>query len=313
MIRTEDLRRTFRRRSEVVEAVRGISLRVEEGELVAVLGPNGAGKSTLLRMLTTLLAPTAGRAEVAGVDVVADPTGVRRRIGYVGQGNAGGHNHRVLDELVSQGAFYGQSRAVARRRAGELMEALELRGLERRRVASLSGGQKRRMDVAVGLMHRPGLLFLDEPTTGMDPQARANLWEHITRLRHEHDTTVVLTTHYLDEADAMAERIVVVDHGEVIADDGSAELRARHADDRLVLEVDDAAAAAGLLDEPTAITGARRLELRLEHGARRMPGLLARLDHAGVTVHAAHLHESSLDDVFLALTGRSLREEGAAA
>jgi ABC-2 type transport system ATP-binding protein len=312
MIRTEDLRRTFRRRREVVEAVRGISLRVEPGELVAVLGPNGAGKSTLLRMLTTLLTPTSGRAEVAGVDVVADPTGVRRRIGYVGQGNAGGHSHRVLDELVTQGALYGQTRADARRRGGELMELLELRGLERRTVTSLSGGQKRRMDVAVGLMHRPGLLFLDEPTTGMDPQARANLWEHITRLRHEHDTTVVLTTHYLDEADAIAERIVVVDHGEVIADAGSAELRARHAEDRLELEVDDVAAAAGLLDGAAA-AGTGRVELRLGHGARRLPGLLARLDHAGVTVHAAHLHEASLDDVFLALTGRSLREEGAVA
>ena len=312
MIRTEELRRTFRRRREVVEAVRGISLRVEPGELVAVLGPNGAGKSTLLRMLTTLLTPTSGRAEVAGVDVVADPTGVRRRIGYVGQGNAGGHNHRVLDELVTQGAFYGQTRADARRRGGELMEILELRGLERRTVASLSGGQKRRMDVAVGLMHRPGLLFLDEPTTGMDPQARANLWEHITRLRHEHDTTVVLTTHYLDEADAMAERIVVVDHGEVIADAGSAELRARHAEDRLELHVDDVTAAAGLLDG-AAVPGPGRVELRLEHGARRLPRLLARLEQAGVTVHAAHLHEASLDDVFLALTGRSLREEGAAA
>jgi ABC-2 type transport system ATP-binding protein len=311
MIRTEDLRRTFRRRGAVVEAVRGITLAVERGELVAVLGPNGAGKSTLLRMLTTLLAPTAGTARVAGVDVVADPTGVRRRIGYVGQGTAGGHNHRVLDELVSQGAFYGQTRAAARRRAGELLETLELRGLERRTVSSLSGGQKRRMDVAIGLMHRPGLLFLDEPTTGMDPQARAHLWEHITALRHELDTTVVLTTHYLEEADAMAERIVVVDHGEVIADADSATLRAQHAEDRLVLEVDDAGAVAELLDGSPV--GRGRVELLLAHGAQRLPGLLARLDHADVTVHAAHLHEASLDDVFLTLTGRSLREEGAAA
>ncbi|MDD7968540.1 ATP-binding cassette domain-containing protein [Actinomycetospora lemnae] len=311
MILTEDLRRTFRRRGAVVEAVRGISLRVERGELVAVLGPNGAGKSTLLRMLTTLLRPTAGTAQVAGVDVVADPAGVRQRIGYVGQGNAGGHHHRVLDELVTQGALYGRTRAAARRRAGELMEALELRGLERRTVASLSGGQRRRMDVAIGLVHRPGLLFLDEPTTGMDPQARANLWEHITRLRREMDTTVVLTTHYLDEADAMAERIVVVDHGEVIADAGSAALRARHAEDRIVLEVDEPATVKDLVDGATVV--GFRVELRLADGARVLPGLLARLERAGVTVHAAHLHEASLDDVFLALTGRSLREEGAAA
>jgi ABC-2 type transport system ATP-binding protein len=145
----------------------------------------------------------------------------------------------------------------------------------------------------------------------MDPQARAHLWEHITRLRHELDTTVVLTTHYLDEADAMAERIVVVDHGEVIADADSATLRAQHAEDRLVLRVDDPAAVAGLVDGSTVVGG--RVELRDAHGAERLPGLLARLDHAGVTVHAAHLHEASLDDVFLALTGRSLREEGAAA
>ncbi|MFC5137021.1 ATP-binding cassette domain-containing protein [Actinomycetospora rhizophila] len=311
MILTEDLRRTFRRRGAVVEAVRGISLRVDRGELVAVLGPNGAGKSTLLRMLTTLLAPTSGSARVAGVDVVTDPTGVRRRIGYVGQGNAGGHNHRVLDELVTQGALYGQTRVAARRRAGELMETLDLRGLERRTVSSLSGGQRRRMDVAIGLMHHPELLFLDEPTTGMDPQARANLWQHITTLREATDTTVVLTTHYLEEADEMAERIVVVDHGEVIADAGSDDLRARHAEDRIVLEVDDPGRAASLLEEGSVAGG--RVELRLAHGARRMPGMLARLDHAGITVHAAHLHEASLDDVFLALTGRSLREEGAAA
>ena len=217
----------------------------------------------------------------------------------------------MLDELVTQGAFYGQSRAAARRRAGELMATLDLRGLERRTVSSLSGGQRRRMDVAIGLMHHPELLFLDEPTTGMDPQARANLWAHITRLREETDTTVVLTTHYLEEADEMAERIVVVDHGEVIADAGSAELRARHAEDRIVLEVERPSEVVALLGEGAVAGG--RVELRLAGAARRLPGMLARLDHAGVTVHAAHLHEASLDDVFLALTGRSLREEGEAA
>jgi ABC-2 type transport system ATP-binding protein len=312
IIETRALTRDFvLGRGRTVHAVRGIDLRVEPGELVAVLGPNGAGKSTTLRMLTTLLAPTSGSAVVAGHDVVADPARVRATIGYVGQGDGAGHNQRVGDELRSQARIHGLDRRTARARTGELLDALELGALAGRKVSDLSGGQRRRLDVAMGLVHTPPLLFLDEPSTGLDPQNRANLWEHVQRVRAALGTTVVLTTHYLDEADAMAERIVVVDHGEVIADAGSADLRARHADDRLELHVDDVTAAAGLLDG-AAVAGPGRVELRLAHGARRLPGLLSRLEHAGVAVHAAHLHEASLDDVFLALTGRSLREEGVA-
>ena len=164
---------------------------------------------------------------------------MRSRIGYIGQGNGGGHSFRVRDELVMQGRFYGMNSADARRRASELMETLDLTALGKRPVSTLSGGQRRRLDVALGLMHRPQLLFLDEPSTGMDPQNRANLWEHIDRLRERQQTTIVLTTHYLEEADTQAERVLVIDHGEIIADDTAPNLKATLAGDRISVTVDD--------------------------------------------------------------------------
>ncbi len=238
MIRTRELTRDFVvSRTETVHAVRGVSLDVEPGELVAVLGPNGAGKTTTLRMLTTLISPTSGTATVAGYDVIAQPSQVRRRIGYVGQGNGAGHNQRAGDELIGQGVIYGLDRRAAKRRTGELLEALELTDLARRKVSDLSGGQRRRLDVAMGLVHAPKLVFLDEPSTGLDPQNRANLWDHILRMREEYAMTIVLTTHYLDEADSMAERVVVVDNGQVIADDTAEALKTKLAGDRLAVTV----------------------------------------------------------------------------
>ena len=203
MIQTHALARSFGSGKQTVEAVRGIDLDVAAGELVAFLGPNGAGKSTTLRMLTSLLPPTSGTARVAGRDVTTDPAAVRARIGYIGQKDGAGHNYRVWDELRMQGRFYGLDPDHDRPRH-RLLESLDLDGLRMRKVSTLSGGQKRRLDLALGLIHAPGLLFLDEPSTGMDPQNRANLWEHIARLRAERGTTIVLTTHYLEEADSMA-------------------------------------------------------------------------------------------------------------
>ena len=226
MIHARGLTRNFRlRRGENVEAVRGIDLDVRPGELVAFLGPNGAGKSTTLRMLTTLLPPTAGTATVAGCDIRTDPAGARRRIGYIGQGHGAGDYYRVRDELVTQGRLYGLTRKDAGSRADELLETLDLEPLATRMASTLSGGQRRRLDIAIGLVHRPPLLFLDEPSTGLDPQNRANLAEIVRRLRDEFATTVFLTTHYLQEADALAERVIVIDHGRVIADDSPAVLK----------------------------------------------------------------------------------------
>ena len=237
MIHTRQLRKQFKSKKDTVDAVKGVDIDIEPGELVAFLGPNGAGKTTTLRMLTTLLPPTSGTATVVGADIVAQPALVRSRIGYIGQGSGGGHSFRVLDELHSQGKFFGLSASESRQRATELVASLDLTGLEKRTVGSLSGGQRRRLDVALGLMNSPRLLFLDEPSTGMDPQNRANLWAHIRELRSRLGTTIVLTTHYLEEADAEAERVVVIDHGEIIADDTATALKNRLAGDRITVVV----------------------------------------------------------------------------
>ena len=315
MIEARGLTRTFTVKNETVEAVRGIDLDVREGEMVAVLGPNGAGKSTTLRMLTTLLRPTSGTARVVGHDVVSDPAGVRRGIGYIGQGNGAGQMQKVRDELVAQGRSYGLSRREAARRGDELLDALDLGGLGGRVVNTLSGGQRRRLDVALGMVHRPALLFLDEPSTGLDPQNRINLQEQVERLRTEHGTTIVLTTHYLEEADALADRVVVVDHGQVIADDTPGRLKADLAGDHVVITAADprsAGAVVAALDRTGAnqhhtVEGAR-VTARVRDGSSLVPGVLRDLDRAGVDVAAAEVARPTLDDVFLALTGRSLRE-----
>ena len=262
MIHTERLTKHFVSKKETVEAVKGVDIDVAAGELVAFLGPNGAGKSTTLRMLTTLLPPTSGTAVVAGASVIDNPAAVRARIGYIGQGDGAGHSFRVRDELVMQGRFYGMNSADAARRADELMETLDLTTLGKRRVSTLSGGQRRRLDVALGLMHSPQLLFLDEPSTGMDPQNRANLWEHIDRLRERQQTTIVLTTHYLEEADTQAERVLVIDHGVIIADDTAPNLKAKLAGDKISVTIDDHD-----LDAAAPILAQRGSDLtRIPHG-----------------------------------------------
>lgn len=319
MIRTVGLTKRFTQGKNTVEAVVDVDLDVAEGELVALLGPNGAGKSTTLRMLTTLLEPTAGRAEVAGFDVTADRDEVRRRIGYVGQGSGAGHNQRVRDELVTQGRCYGMTRQASDARANELLAALDLDDLATRKVSTLSGGQRRRLDIALGLVHRPPLLFLDEPTTGMDPQSRANLWDHILRLRESMGTTIVLTTHYLEEADAMAERVIVIDRGTVIADDTASALKADLAGDLLTVGFDDAVAAAEAARLAGELVTVRdvtvvgtSVRIRTSEGDATLPELLRRSELSGLRVTTADITRPTLDDVFLGLTGRSLRETAAA-
>jgi ABC-2 type transport system ATP-binding protein len=229
IISTAGLARTFQTKQGPVEAVRGIDLTVRPGEILGFLGPNGAGKTTTLRMLTTLLKPTGGAATVAGCDLATDPVGVRRACGYVAQSGGVDGQIGVREELVTQGRMYRLPKARARERAEELAHELDLTGLLDRRTAELSGGQRRRLDIAMALTHRPRVLFLDEPTTGLDPAARADLWDLVRRLRDEHGTTVFLTTHYLDEADALSDRLVVVDRGTVVAEGTPAALKLRYA------------------------------------------------------------------------------------
>lgn len=315
MIQTRGLSRTFKSKAGPVEAVKDLTLDIAEGELVAFLGPNGAGKSTSLRMLTTLLTPTAGEATVVGYDIRRDPTGVRQRIGYVGQGNGGGHYHRVRDELINQGRAYGQDGPHAKQSADALLEVFELTEMADRNVMTLSGGQKRRMDVALGLMHQPPLLFLDEPSTGLDPQSRANLWDHILRLRRDTGMTIVLTTHYLEEADTMAERVMVVDHGRLIADETSEALKEQLAGDLITITSRSAAEAGLAATAAQAIEGAHdvevdgtRVRVRVNRGPTVLPEYLRALDAQGLPAQTAEVRRPTLDDVFLALTGRSLRE-----
>ncbi len=317
IIEAQGLTKRFSVRKRTVEAVTDLSFEVSRGELVAFLGPNGAGKSTSLRMLTTLIPPTSGTARVVGFDILTRPAEVRARIGYVGQLTSGSFAQRTRDELLSQGAFYGMSKAAAKTRADDLIESLDLAGFANRSVQQLSGGQKRRLDVALGLMHAPPLLFLDEPSTGLDPQSRANLWQHILELRADHGTTIFLTTHYLEEADRYAERVMVMDKSRVIADDTAARLKANLAGDVITLgfatETDAAAAVAvvqGLTDREVARSAEASVTVTAPEGDALLPAMVRTLDAAGIVVRSATGVPPTLDDVFLALTGRTLREAG---
>ncbi|RBY95225.1 ABC transporter [Blastococcus sp. TF02-8] len=319
MIHARGLARTFRKRKQEVHAVVGVDLDVEAGEIVGFLGPNGAGKTTTLRMLTTLLEPTAGEATVAGCDLRADPVGVRRRIGYVSQSGSTAPEARAGEEVVDHARLYGMSRAEATARGQQLFGELDLDGMWERQPKAMSGGQRRRLDIAMGLIHQPGLVFLDEPTTGLDPQARANLWQHIRALREERGTTVFLTTHYLDEADALCDRILVIDHGSIVAGGTPDELKSQVGGDvvtvtvdrELVPEVARLAAALPGAEEPQVLED--RVVARVPHGGTALVELVRALDRAGLVVSGIESRRPSLDDVFLGLTGRSLREAGAPA
>lgn len=315
IIEAHGLTKHFTVKKRSVEAVSELTFDAARGELVAFLGPNGAGKTTSLRMLTTLIPPTAGTARVVGFDIGTHPADVRARIGYVGQRSSGSFAQRVRDELISQGHFYGIPRAAAIRRADELIESLDLAPFATRTVQQLSGGQKRRLDVALGLMHAPPLLFLDEPSTGLDPQSRANLWQHILDLRTQHGTTVFLTTHYLEEADRYAERVMVMDRGRVIADDTAARLKADLAGDQLTFGFADAADAdravgvlAGLTDREARREAEASVTVTAPDGDALLPAAIRALDASGLAVTRATGVPPTLDDVFLALTGRTLRE-----
>jgi ABC-2 type transport system ATP-binding protein len=315
VIHARGLARTFRKRKQEVHAVVGVDLDVDAGEIVGFLGPNGAGKTTTLRMLTTLLEPTAGTATVAGCDLIRDPVGVRRRIGYVSQSGSTYPDARAGEEVVDHARLYGMSRAEATERGRKLFGELDLDGLWERQPKSMSGGQRRRLDIVVGLIHVPELVFLDEPTTGLDPQARANLWQHIQGLREQRGTTVFLTTHYLDEADALCDRILVIDHGAIVASGTPDELKSQVGGDVLTVTVerlDHVAEVARLVrelpgaEEPQVLDD--RVVGRVRHGGSALIELVRGLDRAEIPVSGLESRRPSLDDVFLQLTGRSLRD-----
>jgi ABC-2 type transport system ATP-binding protein len=315
IIQATGLAQRFRTKNGPVDAVRGVDFTVAPGEIVGLLGPNGAGKTTTLRMLTTLLRPTSGTATVAGADLIRESREVRRRIGYVAQIGATPAPGTLLgEELVVQARLQGMSKTAAAARLTELLPRLDLAGFEQRTLAEMSGGQRRRFDIALGLMHGPKLVFLDEPTTGLDPQSRANLWDHIRSLRDEHGATIVLTTHYLDEADALADRLLVMDNGTIVADDTPDALKARVSGDVITLRVDgelDRAltVACQALETRTAAVDGDRLVLTVDRGDTAIPLLFRAFDLASLNLVSVQVDRPTLDNVFLTLTGRSLRED----
>jgi ABC-2 type transport system ATP-binding protein len=315
VIQTRGLRRIFKSRRRVVEAVAGVDLTVRKGEIFGFLGPNGAGKTTTLRMLATLMPPSGGSASVAGCDLLTQPDRIRERIGYVGQ--AGGSDRQITGrtELIFQGRLYGLPVAASRKRAAELISMLELEACADRAAGTYSGGQKRRLDIGLGLVHDPQLLFLDEPTTGLDPQSRARVWDEVRRM-HDRGTTVFLTTHYLDEADALCDRIAIIDYGKIVAEGTPEELKREVAGDVVTLTVaGDQQRALDLLKDQPFVREAKLDEgfvlLYVDRGEVAMPAILRLLDGAGLTLVTIGLHRPSLDDVFLRQTGRSLRETAA--
>jgi ABC-2 type transport system ATP-binding protein len=305
-----------------VEAVRGVSINVARGEVFGFLGPNGAGKTTTLRMLTTLLPIDSGTATVAGFDVARQPQQVRTRIGYVSQLGGADELATGRENLILQGRLYGASRAQVAPRAQALVELLDLAEFADRRVATYSGGQKRRLDIALGIVHEPPVLFLDEPTTGLDPQSRANLWDHIRGLR-ESGTTVFLTTHYLDEADVLCDRLMIMDHGQIVAEGTPRALKQEVAGDAIVISLRPGDHGAGHQEAQRAVPVLRgepyvreltaddgQLRLYVDDGGTALPQLIRLLDSRGIGIRSISMSEPTLDDVFLRQTGRSLRDGG---
>jgi len=301
-----------------VTALDGIDVVVERGSVFGLLGPNGAGKSTTVKILTTLARPDSGSATVAGHDVLRHPDRVRRAIGVVAQGSGADPVATGHENLRLQGRLYGLRGAALERRVEELLDRFTLTDAARRPVKGYSGGMRRRLDVALGLVHRPEVLFLDEPTTGLDPEARSAMWDEIGRLAGEEGLTILLTTHYLEEADRLAERVAVVDRGRIVVEGTPDALKGELRGDAVHLELREPLGDAGR----TLLTGAlrgvpgvhevladgHRVSVRADDGAAAVPALLAALERAGVKVATATVARPSLDDVYLRYAGRRYAE-----
>ena len=299
-----------------VRALDGVSFSVPEGSVFGLLGPNGAGKSTTVRILTTLTRPDEGSARVAGLDVLADPTGVRRSIGVVGQKSGVDPEATGRENLRLQGQVYDLSATEREQRIDELLERFRLADAADRLVSGYSGGMQRRLDVALGLVSRPKVLFLDEPTTGLDPEVRAEMWQEIESLASEHGVTVLLTTHYMEEADRLAARLAIVDQGQIVAEGTPDELKRELRGDSVHVELDAAAngSARAALERVQSVRelvfDGRSLRARADDGARAVPGVLAALDAHGVPVASVTVARPSLEDVYLRHAGRTFEEAG---
>jgi ABC-2 type transport system ATP-binding protein len=313
-IQTTELTKRFGR----FTAVDSVSFEVRRGEVFGLLGPNGAGKTTLVRMLTTLLPVTAGKATVAGHDVVRHPTRVRERIGVIPQALTSDLDLTGWENIDIYGEFYDVPRRTRHERGRRLLEMVGLRERANDLVATYSGGMRRRLEIARGLIHSPEVLFLDEPTIGLDPQSRRAVWDLLEALRKESEITISLTTHYMDEAEQLCDRIAIVDHGKIIALDTPTGLkRMVEGADRVELEIEgDGASVATLLKQEPYLreveyNGNGKLTLGADNGPHVVPRIIDRVESAGASVTSISVHRLSLEDVFIRFTGRSLRDEPA--
>jgi ABC-2 type transport system ATP-binding protein len=311
MIAVDGLRKAY----GDVQALDGVSFDVEEGEVFALLGPNGAGKSTTVRVLVTLTSPDAGVASVGGHDVRKDQAAVRHTIGYVPQDSGVDGFGTGRENLMLQGRVQGMSGRALRERADELLELVGISDAADRIVRTYSGGMRRRLDIALGLVHHPRVLFLDEPTTGLDPEARVAMWEEVGRLAEAETLTILLTTHYLEEADQLADRLAIVSQGKIVVEGTPAVLKAGLQGDAVHVELENGAVAEAqaILERtgarPEQVLGNNTVVARVDNGGRAVPGILAALDAGGIGVASVSVSRPSLDDVYLHFTGRDFSSE----
>ncbi|HJZ23168.1 MAG TPA: ATP-binding cassette domain-containing protein [Candidatus Babeliales bacterium] len=316
IINIQNLRKVYGTdKKKQVVAVDDISLQIKAGEIFGLLGPNGAGKTTTMRMLTTLLLPTSGTVEIAGLNLVTQEEKVRTKIGYVSQSGGLERSATGRENLLLQAQIFGANAKQARVRVDELIHALGLEEFVDRLVKTYSGGQRRRVDIALGMVHRPEILFLDEPTAGLDPSSRAKIWEVVKKLAHQ-GMTIIMSTHYLDEADALCEHVAIIDHGRVITYGSPAELKREIGGDIVILRV--SSQAVGHLDTQklkSEISGVKdiiiehgELHLVVDHGEQLLPTILRYCDSLKIVLSSIALHHPTLDDVFLQKTGRTFEQ-----
>jgi ABC-2 type transport system ATP-binding protein len=309
----------LRKRYGDVQALDGVSFAVREGEVFGLLGPNGAGKSTTVRSLVTLTTPDSGSASVAGHDVLREQNAVRRLIGYVPQDSGIDELGTGRENLMLQGRVQGMRGKDLRARTETLLELVGITEAADRIVKTYSGGMRRRLDIALGLVHRPRVLFLDEPTTGLDPEARVVMWEEVSRLAQAESLTILLTTHYLEEADQLADRLAIVSQGKVVVEGTPGVLKAGLRGDAVHVEVENAAVAdaqrvlAAVGATPEQVLDGKTIVSRVENGGRALPGIISALETAGIPVASVSLSRPSLDDVYLHFTGREFASEDRAA